>query len=90
MSYYTGIFLVDAYLFGVPLPKLQKFSEIFWVLAIDYSLYEKAMPGICVYLFICEVTTTKVNFHFCKQCSQAATRLIWERTIFEENTGIDF
>ena len=64
MSYYTAIFLIGAYRFGVPFPKLQTFSEIFWALHIDYSQYEKTIPGIFVYLFIYEVTTTKVNFRF--------------------------
>ena len=64
MSYYTAIFLVGTHRFGVPFPKLQTFSEIFWVLHIDYSQYEKTILGIFVYLFIYEVTTTKVNFRF--------------------------
>ena len=76
MSYYTATFLVGAHRFGVPFPKLQTFSEIFWALYIDYSQYEKTILGIFVYLFIYEVTMTKVNFRFYKQCSQAATRLI--------------
>ena len=66
-SYYTHTFLLGAYWLRFPFPKLQTFSGIFWVLAIDYSLYGKAMLGIFVYLFICEVTTTKVNFPFYKQ-----------------------
>ena len=57
-------FLVDAHTFGVPSPKLQTFSEIFWALNIDYSQCEKTILGIFVYLFIYEVTTTKVNFRF--------------------------
>ena len=64
MSYYTATFLVGAHRFGVPFPKLQTFSEIFWALHIDYSLFEKMILGIFIYLFICEVTTTKVNFRF--------------------------
>ena len=56
--------LVTAHRFGVPLPKLQTFSEILWALHIDYSQYEKTILGIFVYLFINEVTTTKVNFRF--------------------------
>ena len=64
MSYYTATFLVAAHRFGVPFPKLQTFSGIFWALPIDYSLYEKTIPGIFVYLFIYKVTTTKVNFRF--------------------------
>ena len=64
MSYYTATFLVGAHRFGVPFPKLQTFSEIFWALHIDYSQYEKAILGIFVYLFIYEVTTIKVNFRF--------------------------
>ena len=64
MSYYTATFLVGAHRFGVPFPKLQTFSEIFWALHIDYSQYEKTILGIFVYLFIYEVTTAKVNFRF--------------------------
>ena len=78
MSYYTGTFLVGAHWFGVPFPKLKTFSGIFWVLPIDYSLYEKMIPGILVYLFISRVTMIKANFFFSKQCSQGATRLISE------------
>ena len=64
MPYYTATFLVGAHRLGVPFPKLQIFSEIFWALHIDYSQYEKRILGIFVYLFIHEVTITKVNFHF--------------------------
>ena len=64
MLYYTATFLVGAHRFGVPFPKLQTFSEIFWALHIDYSQYEKTILGIFVYLFIYEVTTKKVNFRF--------------------------
>ena len=60
MSYYTVTFLVGVHRFGVPFPKLQTFSEIFWALHIDYSQYEKTMLGIFIY----EVTMAKVNFHF--------------------------
>ena len=78
MLYYTGTFLVGAYWFGVPFPKLLIFSGIFWAVPIDYILYKKTMLGIFVYLFISKVTTTKVHFRFYKQYSQGATRLIWE------------
>ena len=61
MSYYTATLLVGTHRFGVPFPKLQTFSEIFWALYIDYSQNEKIILGICVYLFIYEATTTKVN-----------------------------
>ena len=64
LSYYTATFLVGAHRFGDPFPKLQTFSEIFWALLIDYSQYEKTILGIFVYLFIYEITTTKVNFRF--------------------------
>ena len=64
MPYYTATLLVGAHRFAVPFPKLQTFSEIFWALHIGYSQYEKTILGIFVYLFIYEVTTTKVNFHF--------------------------
>ena len=58
----SATFLVGAYRFGVPFPKLQTFSEIFWDLHSDYSQYSqygKTIPGIFVYLFIYEVTTKK-------------------------------
>ena len=64
MPYYAATFLVGVHRFGVPFPKLQTFSEIFWALHIDYSQYEKPILGIFVYLFIYEVATTKVNFRF--------------------------
>ena len=64
MSYYTATFLVGAHRFGVPFPKLQTFSEIFWALHIDYSQYENTILGIFVYLFIYEVTMREVNFRF--------------------------
>ena len=90
MAYHTGTFLVGAHWFGVPFPKLITISGIFWVLLVDYSLYKKTIPQIFVYLFICEVATTKVNFHFYKQCSQAKIRLICKGTIFAENASIIF
>ena len=64
MSYYTATFLVGAHRFGVPFPKLKTFSEIFWALHIDDGQYEKTILGIFVYLFVYEVTATKVNFRF--------------------------
>ena len=65
MPYYLAIFLVGAHRFRVPFPKkLQTFSEIFWALHINNSQYEKTIIGIFVYLFIYEVTTTKVCFRF--------------------------
>ena len=64
MSNYTATFLVGAHRFGVPFPKIQTFSEIFWALLIDNSQYEKTILEIFVYLFIYEVTMTKVNFRF--------------------------
>ena len=82
LSYYTGTFPVGDHWFGVPFPKLQTFSLIFCVLPIDYSLYQKTILGIFLYLFICKVTTTKVNFSFYKQCSQDGTGLICEQAIF--------
>ena len=64
MPYYTGTFLVGADRFGVPFPKLQKCSEIFWALHIDYSQYERTILGIFVYMVIYEVTMAKENFRF--------------------------
>ena len=62
-SYYTGTFLVGAHRLGVPFPKLQTFSEIFWTLPIDYSLYKQTILKI---FFICLFTTTKVNLQVTK------------------------
>ena len=90
MSYCTATFLVGAYIFGVPFPKPQTFSEIFWALHIDYSQYEKTILGVFVYLFVYEVTTTNVYFPFWKQCSQEAARLIGEHAIFVQNASIAF
>ena len=91
LSYYTGTFLVGTHGFGVSFPKLKTFSGIFWVLPIDCSLYEKTILGIFVFLHISEVTITKVNFRFYKQCNQAATLLpICERAIFAQNASIIF
>ena len=84
MSYYTRTFLVGAYWFGVPFPKLQTFYEISWVLPIEYSLCKKTILGIFVYLFISKVTTKKVNFRFYKQCSQGAIRLLCEQAILSK------
>ena len=85
MSYYTATFSVGTHRFGDPFPKLQTFSQIFWA-----PHYEKKILGIFVYLFISKVTTTKVNFRFKKQPSQAATRLIWEQAIFAQNASTVF
>ena len=74
----------------VPFPKLQTFSRIFWVVSVDYSQYEKTVLGIFVYLFIFEVTRTKVKFRFHKQCSQTTTRLICKQAIFAHNASINF
>ena len=52
------------FVFKRSLSNYKHFSEIFWALHIDYSQYEKTILGIFVYLFIYEVTATKVNFVF--------------------------
>ena len=49
-EYSTNIYLDRGHWFGVPFPKLQTFSGIFWVLPIEYSLYKKRYLG---FLFIC-------------------------------------
>ena len=51
--------LVGAHRFGVPFPKLQTLSEIFWALRIYYGQYKKKIQGVFVYLSIYEVTTRK-------------------------------
>ena len=73
---------MGAHCFAVPFLKLQAFSGTFWVLPIDYNLYERNDAGSLVYLFISKVTTTKVNFCLHKQYSQEATCLICEQVIF--------
>ena len=53
MSYYTATFLVGAHRFGVPFPKLQTFSEIFWALHIDSSQYEKNdTRNFCLFVYL--------------------------------------
>ena len=52
LSYYIGTVLVGTHWFGAPVPKLQIFSGIFWVLPIDYSLYEKTTLDVFVSLFV--------------------------------------
>ena len=90
MSYYTGTFLVGAHsIWGF----ISKTTNIFWnilVLPIDYSLNEKNILGIFVYLFLCKVMTTKVNFRFYKECSQAVTSLICKRAIFAQDASIAY
>ena len=51
--------LVGAHIFGVPFPKQQTLSEIFWALRIYYSQYEKTILRVFVYLSIYEVATRK-------------------------------
>ena len=43
MSYYAETYLVGAHWFGDQFPKRLTFSGIFWVLPMNYSLYEKTM-----------------------------------------------
>ena len=62
--------------------KTANIFRIFWVLLIDYWQYKNTIVGIFIYLFICKVTTTKVNFWFYNLCNQVLTRLICERPIF--------
>ena len=38
--------------------------------------------AIFVYLVFSKVTTAKVNFRFYEQCSQATTRLFYEKATF--------
>ena len=64
MQYYAATFLEGAHRFGVPFPKMKISFEIFWAVHIDYSQYEKSILEVFVYLFIYEVTTTKVKFRF--------------------------
>ena len=50
MSYYTATFSEGAHRFGVPFPKLQTFSEIFWALYFDDSQYDTRNFCLFVYL----------------------------------------
>ena len=49
-SYYKGALLVSAHRFRTPFLKRQIFPGIFGVLPIDYSIYDKTILGIFVYL----------------------------------------
>ena len=52
---WLGTFLVSAHWFGIPFPKLETFSGIFWVLPIDYSLYEKKKNNtrnFCLFVYL--------------------------------------
>ena len=70
---------------------ISKAIDIFWnILGSLLSIQKETILRTFVYLFICKVTTTKVNFRFYKQCSQAATRLICKRAIFCQNASIVF
>ena len=69
-------FLIGVHRFGVPFPKLQTFSDIFWSLHVDYSQYEEMTLEIFVYLFIYKFTVEKYKFSFLKQCRQGTTCLI--------------
>ena len=74
MSYYRGTFLVGAHLLGVPFENYKRFLEYLGLTTVSYG---KTIQYIFVSLFLCEVTTTKVNLCFNKQCSQAVTRLLY-------------
>ena len=52
MSYYTATFLVGTHWFGVPFPKLQTFSRIFWVPPVNYSLYEKTIRNVFLFVYL--------------------------------------
>ena len=69
MAYNIGTFDQVPINVGVPFPKLEKFSTVF----SGIFLYEKTILQIVVYLFTCKVKTIKINFLFCKQCSQDNT-----------------
>ena len=56
--------MLGSHLFGVAFSRLHTFFGIIWVLPINYSLYEKLIRGIIVYLFISKVSKKKVNFRF--------------------------
>ena len=80
---------------GCPLilGSISKTTNIYWnILGSTYwlCLHEKTVLGNFVYLFIWEVTATKVNFRFYKQCSQATTRLIFKGATFAQNASIVF
>ena len=69
---------------------ISKTTNIFWnILGCTYwlqSIQNIDTRNFC--LFICEVTTAKVNVCFYKQCSQAATPLAKKKnTLVSENVG---
>ena len=68
LSYYTKTFLVDANWFGVPFPKLPTFSRIFWVLLIDYSLYQKNDGrNFCLFVYFQSCSYLQTS-QFCVKC----------------------
>ena len=53
LSYYTAIFLVSAHRFGVPFPKLQTFSKIFWALHIGLqSIRKNDTRNFCLFVYL--------------------------------------
>ena len=63
---YSDTFNRDAHRFGVPFPKLQTFSEIFWALHIDYSQYEKNdTRNFCLFVYL-RSYNDKIKFPFLK------------------------
>ena len=69
LSYYnTGLFLVGLHWFGAPLPKLQTFSGILWILPLT-TVYMKKQYWLFLICYLQKVTTAKVELHFSKQCT---------------------
>ena len=89
---YTGIFLVVAHRFVVPSYHLQNYKHLleYFGLYLLTTVYTKKLYEEFLFLFICEVTMTKVNFRFHKQCSQAGARLFCKLAIFALNASSTF
>ena len=65
-------------------------KNTFLIMAALYLLIAYKILYLAIYFAIKDILylAIKVNVPFCKQCSQAETRLIWKRTIFAQNASI--
>ena len=65
MSYYTGIFLVGAHWFGVPLPKLPTFSGILWFSSTYWlqSIRKNGNRNFCLFFYF-QTYNGKSKFSF--------------------------
>ena len=67
LSYYRGTFLIGTHWFGVPFPKLQTFSEIFYWLQ---SIRKNDTRNFCLFVYF-QSYNDKVNFRFTNSTVEA-------------------